>query len=82
MSYAPTRPRPDQRRRPPTTRRAAVDQHRRPGDFIAVHRGLAPYFDGIDTDPTTPIGVFDTHTVSDYLSCTTTAAVLATLLGR
>ncbi|MGH3934056.1 MAG: serine peptidase [Pseudonocardiaceae bacterium] len=53
-----------------------------PGDFIAVPRGLAPYFHGIDTDLTTPIGVFDTHKVTGYLSCTTTAAALATLLGR
>ncbi len=53
-----------------------------PGDFIAIPRGLAPHFDGIDTDLTTPIGVFDTHKVTGYLACPTTAAALATLLGR
>lgn len=53
-----------------------------PGDFIAIPRGLAHHFDGIDTDLTTPIGVFDFHKVTGYLSCTTTAAALATLLGR
>ena len=59
-----------------------MNQHGRPGDFIAVPAGLARYFEGIDTDRTTPIGVFDTHKVTDYLSCTTTtAAALATLLG-
>jgi len=53
-----------------------------PGDFIAIPCGLAPHFDGIDTDLTTPIGVFDTHKVTGYLACSTTAAALATLLGR
>jgi hypothetical protein len=53
-----------------------------PGDVIAVPRGLGGFFDGIDTDLTTPIGVFNAHKVTDYLSCTTTAAALATLLGR
>lgn len=53
-----------------------------PGDFIAIPRGLAPHFDGIDTDLTTPIGIFDTHKVTGYLACPTTAAALATLLGR
>ena len=43
---------------------------------------LGGYFDGIDADLTTPIGVFNFHKVAGYLSCTTTAAALATLLGR
>lgn len=68
------------RRRPPGVRRWINIAD--PGDFIAIPRGLAPYFDGIDTDLTTPIGVFDTHKVTGYLSCPTTAAALATLLGR
>ncbi|MGH3897972.1 MAG: serine peptidase [Pseudonocardiaceae bacterium] len=51
-----------------------------PGDVIAIPRGLAPHSDGIDTDLTTPIGVFDTHKVTGYLACP--AAALATLLGR
>lgn len=51
-------------------------------DFIAIPRGLAPYFDGFDADLTTPIGVFDTHKVTGYLACPITAAALATLLGR
>jgi hypothetical protein len=49
-----------------------------PGDFIAIPAGLARYFEGIDTDLTTPIGMFDTHKVTSYLSGTTTAAALAT----
>lgn len=53
-----------------------------PGDFIAIPHSLARYFQGIDTDLTTPIGVFDTHKVTGYLACPTTAAALATLLGR
>jgi hypothetical protein len=53
-----------------------------PGDFIAIPTGLARYFQGIDTDLTTPIGVFNTHKVTGYLACPTTAAALATLLGR
>ena len=53
-----------------------------PGDIIAVPRGLAGYFDGIDTDLTTPVGVFNAHKATGYLSCTTTAAALATLLGH
>jgi hypothetical protein len=53
-----------------------------PGDVIAVPRGLAEYFTGIDADLTTPVGVFDFHRVTGYLSCSTTAAALATLLGR
>jgi hypothetical protein len=52
-----------------------------PGDLIAVPRGLPRFFKGIDADLTTPIGVFDFHKVTGYLSCTTTAA-LATLLRR
>jgi hypothetical protein len=58
-----------------------MNQHGRPRRLIAVPAGLARYFEGIDTDLTTSIGVFDTHKVTDYLSCTTTAAALATLLG-
>jgi cupin superfamily acireductone dioxygenase involved in methionine salvage len=53
-----------------------------PGDIIAIPTGLAHYFQGIDTDLTTPIGVFNTHKVTGYLACPTTAAALATLLGR
>jgi pimeloyl-ACP methyl ester carboxylesterase len=53
-----------------------------PGDIIAIPRGLARSFYGIDADLTTPVGVFDFHKVAGYLSCTTTAAALATLLGR
>jgi hypothetical protein len=53
-----------------------------PGDFIAIPRGLATYFDGIDADLVTPIGVFNTHKVIGYLACPTTAAALATVLGR
>jgi len=53
-----------------------------PGDVIAVHRGLTHYFDGVDADLTTPIGVFDIHKSADYLSCPSTAAALAPLLGR
>jgi hypothetical protein len=53
-----------------------------PGDFIAIPAGLAHHFDGIDTDLTTPIGVFKSHKATGYLSCTTTAAAIATLLGR
>lgn len=67
-------------RRPPGVRRWINIAD--PGDFIAIPRGLARFFDGIDTDLTTPIGVFDTHKVTGYLCCTTTAAALATLLGR
>jgi hypothetical protein len=52
-----------------------------PGDIIAVPRGLAACFDGIDADLTTPIGVFNAHKAAGYLSCATTAAALATLLG-
>lgn len=53
-----------------------------PGDIIAVPRKLANYFNGIDTDLTTPVGVFNAHKATGYLSCTTTAAALATLLGH
>ena len=53
-----------------------------PGDVIAVPRGLAASFTGIAADLTTPIGVFNFHKVTGYLSCTTTAATLATLLGH
>lgn len=53
-----------------------------PGDFIAIPHGLHRYFDGIDTDLTTPIGVFNFHKVTGYLSCATTAAALAAVLGR
>jgi hypothetical protein len=53
-----------------------------PGDLVAIPRGLAGSFAGIDADLTTPVGVFDFHKVSGYLSTTTTAAALATLLGR
>ena len=53
-----------------------------PGDVIAVPRGLAASFDGLDADLTTPIGVFNFHKVTGYLSCTTTAAALASLLGQ
>ena len=53
-----------------------------PGDIVAVPRGLAASFTGIDADLTTPIGVFNFHKVTGYLSCTTTAAALATLLGQ
>jgi pimeloyl-ACP methyl ester carboxylesterase len=60
----------------------AMDQHRRPRRLIAIPHGLARYFEGIDTDLTTPIGVFDTHKVTGYMACPTTAAALATLLGR
>ena len=67
-------------RRPPGVRRWINIAD--PGDFIAIPCGLAPYFDGIDTDLTTPIGVFDTHKVTGYLACTPTVAALATLLGR
>lgn len=67
-------------RRPPGVRRWINIAD--PGDLIAIPRGLAPYFDGIDTDLTTPIGVFNTHKVTGYLACPTTAAALATLLGR
>lgn len=67
-------------RRPPGTRRWINIAD--PGDLIAIPRGLAHHFDGLDTDLTTPIGVFDFHKVAGYLSCTTTAAALATLLGR
>jgi len=52
------------------------------GDFVAIPRKLSDYFDGVDADLTTPIGVFDMHKVSNYLACTTTAAALATSLGR
>jgi pimeloyl-ACP methyl ester carboxylesterase len=67
-------------RRPPGVRRWINIAD--PGDFIAIPRGLAPYFGGIDIDLTTPIGVFDTHKVTGYLACPTTATALATLLGR
>ncbi|HZD14670.1 MAG TPA: serine peptidase, partial [Pseudonocardiaceae bacterium] len=53
-----------------------------PGDVIAIPRRLTRFFDGIDADLTTSIGVFNFHKVTGYLSCTTTAAALATLLGR
>ncbi|MBA2324343.1 MAG: hypothetical protein H0V92_10150, partial [Pseudonocardiales bacterium] len=53
-----------------------------PGDFIAIPRGLPDYFDGIDADLSTPIGVFNFHKVTGYLSCATTAAAVATQLGR
>ncbi|MEK6443840.1 hypothetical protein [Pseudonocardia sp. T1-2H] len=54
-----------------------------PGDVIAVPCGLAAgYFTGIDADLTTPVGVFNFHKVTGYLSCGTTAAALATLLGH
>jgi hypothetical protein len=53
-----------------------------PGDIVAVPRCLAASFTGIDADLTTPIGVFNFHKVTGYLSCTTTAAALATLLGQ
>jgi hypothetical protein len=53
-----------------------------PGDIIAIPRGLAGSFAGIDADLTAPVGVFNAHKVTGYLSCTTTAAALATLLGR
>ena len=52
-----------------------------PGDVIAVPRGLTHYFDGVDADLTTPIGVFDIHKSAGYLSCPTTATALAALLG-
>ena len=52
-----------------------------PATLSPSPRGLARYFEGIDTDLTTPIGVFDTHKVTGCLSCTTLAAALATLLG-
>lgn len=67
-------------RRPPGVRRWVNIAD--PGDIVAVPRGLARYFDGVDADLTTPIGVFDFHKVTGYLSCTTTAAALATQLGR
>jgi hypothetical protein len=67
-------------RRPPGVRRWINIAD--PGDFIAIPRGLARFFEGIDADLTTPIGVFDAHKGTGYLSCTTTAAALATLLGR
>ncbi|TWF77276.1 hypothetical protein FHX44_113181 [Pseudonocardia hierapolitana] len=66
-------------RRPPAVRRWINIAD--PGDIIAIPRGLANYFDGIDTDLTTPVGVFNAHKAAGYLSCTTTAAALATLLG-
>lgn len=53
-----------------------------PGDIIAVPRSLAGFFDGMDADLTTSVGVFDAHKAAGYLSCTTTAAALATLLGQ
>jgi pimeloyl-ACP methyl ester carboxylesterase len=53
-----------------------------PGDVIAIPRRLTRFFDGINADLTTPIGVFNFHKVTGYLSCTTTSAALATLLGR
>jgi len=68
------------RQRPPGARRWINIAD--PGDFIAIPRRLADWFDGIDADLTTPIGVFNFHKVTGYLSCTTTAAVVATQLGR
>lgn len=53
-----------------------------PGDIIAIPRGLASYFHGIDADLPTPIGVFNSHKSGGYLACPTTAAALATLIGR
>ncbi len=53
-----------------------------PGDVIAIPRELARHFHGVDADLTTAIGAFKAHKVTGYLSCTTTAAALATLLGR
>ncbi len=67
-------------RRPPGVRRWINIAD--PGDIIAVPRGLATSFTGIGADLTTPIGVFNFHKVTGYLSCTTTAAALAILLGH
>jgi hypothetical protein len=47
------------------------------GDFIAIPREFAKYFDGITGDFTAPIATFDMHKVVNYLSCTTTAAAMA-----
>jgi len=68
------------RRRPPGVRRWINIAD--PGDFIAIPRGLAGWFDGVDADLTTPIGVFNFHKVTGYLSCTTNAAAVAAQLGR
>jgi len=67
-------------RRPPGVRRWINIAD--PGDLIAIPRGLAAFFDGIDTDLTTPVGVFNAHKAAGYLSCTTTAAALGTMLGK
>jgi hypothetical protein len=48
-----------------------------PGDFVAIPRGLASYFNGVSADLTTPIAVFDMHKATNYLACPTTAAALA-----
>jgi len=40
-----------------------------PGDFIAIPRGLATYFNGVSADLTTPIATFDMHQVKNYLAC-------------
>jgi hypothetical protein len=53
-----------------------------PGDPVAIPRGLTAFFDGVNADLTTPVGVFNAHKVTGYLGCTTTAAALATLLGH
>jgi hypothetical protein len=53
-----------------------------PGDIIAIPRGLAGFFHGIDADLTTTAGVFNAHKATGYLSCPATAAALATQLGR
>lgn len=66
-------------RRPPGVRRWINIAD--PGDVTTVPRGLAAHFEGIDADLTTPVGVFNAHKVTGYLSCTTTAAALATMLS-
>jgi hypothetical protein len=67
-------------RRPPNVRRwiNIVD----PGDIVAIPRGLATHFTGVDADLTTTAGVFDAHRVTGYLTCPATAASIATLLGH
>lgn len=52
-----------------------------PGDILAVPRGLAGYFSGIDADLTAPIGVFKAHKVIGYLASPPVAAAVATVLG-
>ncbi len=68
-SFSPSRFRTDQRERRPNTRRATVEQRHRSGDLIAIPHGLARYVQDIDTDLTTPIGVFKTHKVKHDNRC-------------